>query len=87
MKVRLPKNNMSLSKIQENMKNLDKNKDGFLSKDEMPLPPQVRPENAPAAPAETEAPAAKKSGCGSFVGGGLIVLVTILGSAWAAKRR
>ena len=28
-----------------------------------------------------------KSGCGSFIGGGLIVLVTVLGSAWAAKRR
>ena len=31
--------------------------------------------------------AAKKSGCGSFIGGGLIVLVTVLGSAWIAKRK
>ena len=28
-----------------------------------------------------------KSGCGSFIGGGLIVLVTVLGSAWIAKRK
>ena len=28
-----------------------------------------------------------KSGCGSFIGGGLIVLVSVLGSAWIAKRR
>ena len=27
-----------------------------------------------------------KSGCGSMIGGGLIVLVTVLGSAWIAKR-
>ena len=35
-------------------------------------------------PAETET---AKSGCGSMIGGGLIVLVTVLGSAWIAKRR
>ncbi|MBQ4349872.1 MAG: hypothetical protein II768_01305, partial [Clostridia bacterium] len=28
-----------------------------------------------------------KSGCGSMIGGGLIVLVTVLGSAWIAKRK
>jgi hypothetical protein len=28
-----------------------------------------------------------KSGCGSFIGGGLIVLVTVLGSAWIAERK
>ena len=28
-----------------------------------------------------------KSGCGSFIGGGLVVLVSVLGSAWIAKRR
>ncbi|MBQ2544704.1 MAG: hypothetical protein II557_00305, partial [Clostridia bacterium] len=45
-------------------------------------------------PAETptETPAEKpaetaKSGCGSMIGGGLIVLVTVLGSAWISKRR
>jgi|GEM_PF-1691616 len=31
--------------------------------------------------------AAKKSGCGSFIGGSMIVLVTVLGSAWIAKRK
>ena len=30
---------------------------------------------------------AKKSGCGSMIGGGLIVLVTVLGAAWISKRR
>jgi hypothetical protein len=42
---------------------------------------------------KTETPAADnkpaetaKSGCGSMIGGGLIVLVTILGSAWISKR-
>ena len=33
-------------------------------------------------PAETA-----KSGCGSMIGGGMIVLVTVLGSAWISKRR
>jgi hypothetical protein len=33
-------------------------------------------------PAETA-----KSGCGSMIGGGFIVLVTVLGSAWIAKRK
>jgi len=28
-----------------------------------------------------------KSGCGSFIGGGLIVLVTVLGSAWISRRK
>ncbi len=28
-----------------------------------------------------------KSGCGSFIGGGLIVLVTLLGSAWISRRK
>ncbi len=46
------------------------------------------PAEAPAdTPAEAAAPEAKKSGCGSFVGGGLIVLVTVLGSAWIARRK
>ncbi|MCR5680844.1 MAG: discoidin domain-containing protein, partial [Clostridiales bacterium] len=42
---------------------------------------------------KTETPAADnkpaetaKSGCGSMIGGGLIVLVTVLGSAWISKR-
>ncbi len=44
--------------------------------------------DAPAAEPTTPAPAPEaKSGCGSFLGGGLIVLVTLLGSAWIAKRR
>ena len=30
---------------------------------------------------------AAKSGCGSFIGGGLIVLVTLLGSAWISRRK
>ena len=47
--------------------------------------PAAEPASTPAAantPAETA-----KSGCGSFLGGSLIVLVTVLGSAWIAKRR
>ena len=50
--------------------------------------PAAEPETPTAeTPASTETPAEKKSGCGSFVGGGVIVLVAVLGSAWAAKRR
>ncbi|MBQ3860900.1 MAG: hypothetical protein II779_10245, partial [Clostridia bacterium] len=41
----------------------------------------------PETPASTETPTETKSGCGSFIGGGLIVLATILGSAWISKRR
>ena len=64
--------------------------------------PEPEPEPAPAEePAQAEEPAATeaapaapatntenaKSGCGSFIGGGMIVLVTVLGSAWIAKRK
>ena len=45
-----------------------------------PEPPTTEP--TPPAPAPEA-----KSGCGSFLGGGLIVLVTLLGSAWIAKRK
>ena len=58
---------------------------------EEPAPEPAADEPAPDAPAAeptTPAPAPEaKSGCGSFLGGGLIVLVTLLGSAWIAKRR
>ena len=50
------------------------------------VPAEADPE-APAEPAVTEPDEAKNSGCGSFVCGGLIVLIAILGSALAAKRR
>ncbi|MBQ3707483.1 MAG: discoidin domain-containing protein [Clostridia bacterium] len=64
--------------------------------------PEPEPEPEPETPAAdepaadtpaAETPAAekpaetKKSGCGSMIGGGLIVLVTVLGSAWISKRR
>ncbi len=55
---------------------------------------EPEPETPAETPAETptETPAEKpaetaKSGCGSMIGGGMIVLVTILGSAWISKRR
>ena len=35
---------------------------------------------------ETEAPAAE-GGCGSFIGGGLVVITAILGTAWISKRK
>ena len=35
---------------------------------------------------ETEAPAAE-GGCGSFIGGGMIVIMAILGTAWISKRK
>ena len=41
----------------------------------------------PETPASTETPTETKSGCGSFIGGGLIVLAAILGSARISKRR
>ena len=52
--------------------------------------PEPEPAAEPDAPvaethASTETPAEKKSGCGSFIGGGMIVLVTVLGSAWATN--
>ena len=31
--------------------------------------------------------AAEKSGCGSFIGGGLIVMAAVLGSAWISRRK
>ena len=40
-----------------------------------------------AADSAAEAVEEAKKGCGSFVGGGLVVLVTVLGSAWMARRR
>ena len=49
-------------------------------------PTEASPE-APV-PSGTTAPAdTAKSGCGSFISGGFIVLVTVLGFAWIAKRR
>ncbi|MBR4204265.1 MAG: hypothetical protein IKQ92_02170 [Clostridia bacterium] len=36
---------------------------------------------------EPETEQTEKSGCRSFVDGGAVVLVTVLGSAWIAKRR
>ena len=57
-----------------------------------PAEPAAEPEQAQApAEAEQSAEPAKtdeaKSGCGSFLGGGLIVLTSLLGSALIAKRR
>ncbi|MBO7405841.1 MAG: discoidin domain-containing protein, partial [Clostridia bacterium] len=53
-----------------------------------PAPEPETPTEQPAAEPTTPEPApAAKSGCGSMIGGGLIVLVTVLGSAWIAKRR
>ncbi|MBR4184729.1 MAG: discoidin domain-containing protein [Clostridia bacterium] len=52
---------------------------------EEPTPAAETPTETPAAdnkPAETA-----KRGCGSMIGGGFIVLVTLLGSAWIAKRK
>ena len=58
--------------------------------------PAAPAETEPAAPAETEPAAneggekpeeAKKSGCGSFIGGGAVVLCAILGCAWIAGKR
>ena len=64
--------------------------------------PAPEPEPEPEAPAAEEPAAetpaaetpaaekpaeAKKSGCGSMIGGGMIVLVAVLGSAWISKRR
>ena len=46
-------------------------------------PAQTTPET----PTSTETPTEKKSGCGAFIGGGLVVLVAVLGSAWISKRR
>ena len=44
-------------------------------------------ENAAEAVSNAASDVAKKSGCGSFIGGGLIVLAAILGSAWISKRK
>ena len=44
-------------------------------------------ENVAEAVSNAVSDAAEKSGCGSFIGGGIIVLVSVLGSAWVAKRR
>ncbi|MBR5680360.1 MAG: hypothetical protein IKX19_06870, partial [Clostridia bacterium] len=57
--------------------------------------PEPEPEPTPTEEPKTETPAAAepapapaaKSGCGSMIGGCMIVLVTVLGSAWIAKRR
>ncbi|MBR4204055.1 MAG: hypothetical protein IKQ92_01110 [Clostridia bacterium] len=57
-------------------------------------PPAENPETKPAdeAPA-AETPAAekpaeeKKSGCGSMIGGSVITLIAVLGSAWISKRK
>ncbi|MBR5365322.1 MAG: hypothetical protein IK132_03675 [Clostridia bacterium] len=68
------------------------------AKTEEPAEPASEPEPAEASndtPASPEPAAAdtgtsasaSKSGCGSFVNGGFILLITLLGSAWIAKRR
>ncbi len=55
--------------------------------------PEQAPAEAPAYAQETPAndgvtkPEEKKSGCGSFLGGTLAVLVTVLGAAWISRRR
>ena len=51
---------------------------------EAPADAAPAPENAAAS---TPAADSAKSGCGSFIGGGLVVLLSVLGSAWAAGRR
>ncbi len=58
-------------------------------KTEEPAPAEEPAAEEPAAeaPAETPKTEEKKSGCGSFIGGGLIVLVTVLGSAWISRRK
>ena len=43
--------------------------------------------NAAEAAQNAAADVAKKSGCGSFIGGGMIVIAAILGSAWISKRK
>ena len=54
--------------------------------------PSAEPAADTPTPAETPAGSdgqtkSSSGGCGSFIGGGLIVLVTVLGSAWISKRR
>jgi Periplasmic protein TonB, links inner and outer membranes len=68
-------------------------------KTEEPVAEEPKTEEPTAEEPKTEEPAAEtpttdnkpaetaKSGCGSMIGGGFIVLVTILGSAWIAKRK
>ena len=52
-------------------------------------PAAEEPADAPTTEPEPPAPAPEpaKSGCGSMIGGSVIVLAAVLGSAWAAKRR
>ena len=57
------------------------------AKDEPVPEPEAPTAETPAENQPAETPAEEKSGCGSFVGGGFIVLVTVLGSAYISKRR
>ena len=57
------------------------------AKDEPVPEPEAPTSETPAENQPAETPAEEKSGCGSFVGGGFIVLVTVLGSAYISKRR
>ena len=52
-------------------------------------PAAEEPADAPATEPEPPAPAPEpaKSGCGSMIGGSVIVLAAVLGSAWVSKRR
>ena len=64
----------------------------IVPQEEEPAAEEVPAEDAPAeeAPAaetpDAEAPAAE-GGCGSFIGGGAIVITAILGAAWVSKRK
>ena len=53
--------------------------------------PEAAPSGADPEPASSDVltppEPAKKSGCGSFLGGGAVVLLSILGCAWAAERK
>ena len=73
----------------------DKTGDAPAAAEPEPEPePEAPPAEEPAAetpaaetPAAEKPAEAKKSGCGSMIGGGMIVLVAVLGSAWISKRR
>ncbi|MBQ3954672.1 MAG: hypothetical protein II680_02195, partial [Clostridia bacterium] len=57
------------------------------AKDEPVPEPEAPTAETPAENQPAETPAEEKSGCGSFVGCGFFVLVTVLGSAYISKRR
>ena len=52
-----------------------------------PAVEEPKAEQPAEAPAGTPKADEKKSGCGSFLGGGLIVMTAVLGAAWIAKRK